>query len=254
MPNNTHQGTINMNLKDIIQKGIIKAGLTQGELSKRTGVPQPSISRAKRGGSIGVDNLSKILSFLGARIVLPEEMPDHYLSTSTVSFNFEHADKKNRGLPSVDADHYVALPVVTKTDQIDLPNNAPDRWIILYKKNHAHLYSDKHLVAVQIGMTDYAMDPTLSPSDVVIIDLEDKKPVNGSLFLFRQPKDHANFYIRRLYFKHTDTDMELFFIPDNKDKQVFQCDHAQLGSDYVGKINRVILGKCVAVFGSLGNK
>lgn len=52
-----------------------KSGLSQSELSRRTGIKQPAISRLEKGGytKATVETLKKIANALGARLVIKLE-------------------------------------------------------------------------------------------------------------------------------------------------------------------------------------
>lgn len=59
----------------IAQNLRIGAGLTQKQMSKKTGIPQPSLARAESSGC-SITMLSKIAKAVGKKIVLTVEDPE----------------------------------------------------------------------------------------------------------------------------------------------------------------------------------
>lgn len=52
-------------LEDTLRRAIWNCGLSANELGKRTGVPQPTITRFLAGGDMKLTTASKIAAYLG---------------------------------------------------------------------------------------------------------------------------------------------------------------------------------------------
>lgn len=60
-------------LPEVLRSEIQRRGLTQYRIAKDTGIPQPTMSRFLRGGSLRLETVATLLDYLGFEVTLAVE-------------------------------------------------------------------------------------------------------------------------------------------------------------------------------------
>lgn len=94
-----------MSVAKDITDGIKRLVTNQSEASKKSHVSQPTISRYKE-GDLGATNLLRILDYLGAKVLFPDDDP-----TREVVFVNPRLHEDYKSLPHPIPDDYRAIPL-----------------------------------------------------------------------------------------------------------------------------------------------
>ncbi len=240
-----------MSIADDLIASLARLNLSQAELSRRSAVPQSTISRFMQ-GRFGAEPFLRFLDALGARVVFPGDI-NPVRDTCFVNATLVTAGP---GDAPPAAEDYLAVPLVTPDAIHDGPvaSGCIESWVLVYR-NHRSVLRRDDLLAVEIGHNQRGMIPTLHPGDIVLVDRGDQGQTGfsspGNIFLVREPNRKRGGEIRRVAFSGKEPDAILTFYGDN----VTECEpQPHPFSDYGGNIRAAVIGRVVWAWADLSRK
>ena len=227
---------------------------TQEELSQRSGVSQPQISRFLRGsGTIGMDAGCDLIESLGGSIVFPGEQKD---TTREVCFVEQRPSKSIHAHSQHPVpENYMAVPLTASpvgAGEGMLDDDSVDGWVLVYRRMlPANISQD--LLAVPIDERGYSMEPTLHPGDIVLVDREKIHPEEGGIYLVRDPHEMAAM-VKRVNTLRKNGDIQIIFSSDNPDKKNYSPKIWSISEDYDGDMSRAIVGRVMWAWSDMSRK
>lgn len=151
-----------------------------------------------------------------------------------------------------EAEDYLAVPVVDEVGAGPgiIPQNQLLSWFLVYRHQPAVRYRT-NLLAVQIGKNSTSMLPTLKPSDIVLIDRDDKDvKKSGRMFLVMDGDGAGK--IKRVAVEDIKNDCRIVYYSDNAADNPPEI--YSLKEDFYGDWNRCIVGKVIWAWSDVSDK
>ncbi len=218
----------------------LKACGSQHKLAEEIGVPQSTISKLLNGAKIRMDSLCPIIDALGVKLVAPQE------KKSLRDVCFVKSEIVESGLDCVppEADDYFAVPLVDDVGagHAAVPDGILKSWFLVYRYGES-IRGRHNLLAARILNTATSMLPTLSPGDIVLVDMDDKAVRTGRIYLVKDPEDGG--MVKRVTVRDLpkERDFQLTFYSDNAAE--FPPEVYSLKKDYGNDWSRAIVGLVV---------
>ena len=237
-------------LLSAIETGRVKNATHLAEVS---GVDQGALSKFLKGTSKGLhlDTIGRILDALGGEITIPNGAADPSREVCFVDMKTVAAGE---GLPPPDSEDYFAVPLV---DEVGagagyIPQGELRSWLLVWRWQKS-VSQRRNLIAVELAKDADSMQPTLYPGDIVLIDRDEKRVVhNGKMWLVRDPMDDSAMIKRVALTDNPDKkDVKITYYSDNSD---YAPESFSLSSDFLGDMNRAIVGRVVWAWSDVSNK
>lgn len=190
---------------------------------------------------LNATSLGKILDGLGARVHFPDDPADASRRVSFVSAGESPPAQTASPRP----EDYLAVPLCGMPEAVTLGMVSEDMvegWLLVWR-HHAPIQDRTNLIALRMGQGDHAMEPALSPGDIVLVDRDDHTPENGRMMLVRGPGRDDSPVVRRVSTRPVDNDMELVFYADNTRQHPPVAYH--LEKDYGGNLQHALCGAVI---------
>lgn len=234
-----------------LREKLIGCGVSQSEIARQAGVQQASLSRFMSAGqaTLNGDALLRIIKWLGGKITLnPGANADKdvcFVRADTVS--------SEDGVKPPDSLDYIAAPLVGEVGAGAgyLPEEEIKSWFLVYRQLPAIRYR-RNLVAVEIGAASTSMQPTLNPSDIVLVDRDDRDVTRpGHMMLVLDPLDGSGM-IKRVSVREKDDDFQITYYSDNAAK--WPPAIYSLKNDFGGDWDRSIIGRVIWAWADVREK
>jgi len=216
------------------------------------GVDPSQLNRfLKKERGLNTDSLGHILDRVGATVLFGDEPMDAGREVC-----FKEPDKVQGGEPDmhIQPDDYLAVPLVPASQAANpckVPEETIRGWVLVWRHQESIRFRS-NLAAVEVEAGERAMEPTLHPGDLVIVDRSDCDPTpTGTIMLVREPKN-GRAMVRRVSTKRLDDDLELIFYSDNS--RDYPPASYRLERDYDGDIARAIGGNVVWAWNDMSQK
>lgn len=216
---------------DGISRRMDNMDVGQGELSRRTGLPQSNISRWIRGeSSPQLNSIGPIVDFLGGRVVWPGQ------DGVSMAVNVELRGKG--------AGEWRSIPVISWQIAGRFPRRAigKDEVInfVLQHATHRSVAGRDDVIALVVGEHRAGMAPEVQPGDTVFIDMSQRSMTSDAISLFRDPTGELR--LCRVTTKKAGPDL-LFLVTE--DAKPGQTDVFSLSSDFggTGNLESIVIGE-----------
>lgn len=148
------------------------------------------------------------------------------------------------GIAPPQSEDYIAAPMVGEVGAGlgYIPQDEVKSWFLAYR-HHPAVRFRRNLIAVEIGAQSTSMQPTLNPSDIVLVDRDDRDVQHpGHMMLVTDP-DGAGMVKRVAIEDKQDGDYRITFYSDNGAKYPPMV--YSLLRDYAGDWDKVIVGRVI---------
>jgi hypothetical protein len=222
-------------------------------MADELGVDPSQLNRfLKRERGLNSDSLGHILDRVGVTLSFCDEPAD---AAREVCFRPPDRAKAASGAPEPRADDYLAVPLAAPAVAASaglVPEDSVDGWVLVWRHQESIRFRS-NLVAVEVGLGEQSMTPTLHPGDIVLVDRDDRDPCPaGKIMLVREPGDDGAVHIRRVSTRRLDDDVELIYYSD--DSREYPPATFRLGRDFGGDINGAIGGNVVWAWSDMTRK
>lgn len=153
-------------------------------------------------------------------------------------------------------ENYIAVPLASMpvaAGQGIIPEEKIKSWVLVWTGQEAVRHRS-NLVAVEVGMGQRSMEPTLHPGDIVLVDRNDRIPQGrqGNIYLVRAPSsDEAGLAIKRVALQKKNSHDLVVFYSDNNE---FAPEVYSLDSDYNDDIRQAVLGRVIWSWSDMSKK
>lgn len=193
-----------------------------------------------------LEYLEPILEIIGAKLSFYDTPSKEVCFINAKIINTENCQEKP------EAEDYLAVPVVDEVGAGPgiIPQNQLLSWFLVYRHQPAVRYRT-NLLAVQIGKNSTSMLPTLKPSDIVLIDRDDKDvKKSGRMFLVMDGDGAGK--IKRVAVEDVKNDCRIVYYSDNAADNPPEI--YSLKEDFYGEWNRCIVGKVIWAWSDVSDK
>lgn len=238
--------------KAVLERAKAKYG-TARALAEASGVDPVNISRWMSGKrSPKVEEISPIFDLMRARIVLPDE--EETPAGRDVCFVDARVVPSGQGQRPPEVEDYLAVPLVDEVGAGPgmIPQGELLSWFLVYRHQDAVRYR-RDLIAVQIGKRSTSMMPTLNPSDVVLVDRQDRDVMTPGRIMLVMDSDGSGM-IKRVAVEELrrERDWRIFYYSDNvamNPPMVYS-----LREDFLGDWERAVVGRVVWAWSDVSRK
>ena len=186
------------------------------------------------------DLLGRVLDLAGWKLVKVGVNTDAHLEAQDL-VNIDGTLAKK-----IDISEYEAVPLVKDPNIIRDDNHLPASSVLHYSLIHKSTRTlgecSPNLIAVSVA--EMAIGTLLEEYDIVIVDLNDKKVVNGRIYLVRTP--NGDTCLRRVCTNEEETMLTFYATSHNVSPMMYS-----IANDYGGDISKAILGRGVRIRGDL---
>lgn len=195
------------------------------------------------------EDLSRMLDFLGARL-----LPPAAVAPREVCFVDAKLVEAGEGLGSPDAEDYFAVPLVEEVGagQGLIPQGEFISWLLVWRWQEA-IRHRSDLIAVRLAKDADSMLPVLHPGDIVLVDRGEKNIlVNGRMWLVLDPLDGSS-KIKRVNVKFLEgsRDTRVTYYSDNPD---YPPEVYSLRGDFLSDWDRIVAGRVIWAWSDVSNK
>ncbi len=224
------------------------------EASRSIGIHEQTVYKWIKGERIpSFSKIEPFLKHIGAKLLVPSQ-----LSSKSEEFSLsENSLTQPLSQTMAHKTNYLSIPLIEQHNAaLFFQDSSYKHSSFLLNIESQNLSGRTNLIAVRLAQTSTCMLPLLCPSDIVIVDRNDKNIKNSnSLFLVSDPQGHI--FIRRISIlekKHSEKsiDTTIIFTSDNTAQSPPEV--YSLKEDYLGDWQRIIIGRLVLAYTDLLEK
>ena len=241
-------------LQELFINYVNETGKSVNSIAKELDIQQASLQRFfhKKQQSVSYDASLKLLTTLGYSV-----KKDEREATREVCF----VDPKivpagSDGKPPI-AEDYLAVPLVGEVGAGPgiMPSEEIDGWVLVYRE-HQSVSRRSNMLAVEVGMNQRSMVPTLHPKDIILVDRDDWGQFSGyqppgNIFLVREPGQEGGGKVKRVSLSGKGDLATITFYSDNSTEYGPEVFHM---SQYDNDLRSAIVGRVVWAWADLSRK
>lgn len=219
------------------------------ELAEAADISMPSLyhffSGTRKG--LNIESVGKLVDALGYTLA-----PKTWNSDREICFVRDNFNSADVNIEPPQADDYLAVPLFSEVgvglgtiEYGDFQN-----WFLV-SKHQKSLRWRNNLIAIEMSNSS-AMKPLLNPSDIVLIDLDDKDTQQpGRIMLIRDPFSHVGMVKRVAVVPKDDDDLVMFYSENGAEyPPIVYSLHDDLDSD----LSKFILGHVIWAWTDMSGK